>query len=572
MSLAGEKARLASCFPSGSLEGLTETCIDFYHSLRKMDLSEAYERRRQLSKYVRRFHEQCGTLSPNVAESLRNLEDSSCLVLMTAHQPNLFAYSGVFRKATLNHILAKKLSENLKVPVVCLFGVADQDFADDHWVRSALLPDVERRNGLLELRFDMPDKLMLNEVAKPSRKVLDNWQNEIRNWLDRKLNSIERDCKFLGLHFDGNNAHFVENLESFWALVEVAYNRAETYADFNAFVISRIVNEAWEYGTLFFRFSECQQIFEPEFSLLLSRFDEYSRYVKEATFSGSSLERGIRDQEYDTIPFWYHCSCGSKARLGVERKGGSLIGCGFCLRCGKEYRINFQSNIKPRLSEIVSRISARSLSMPLVFFNGLKIGCYVGGVGGKDYLEQASYVAEHLGLIFPPVAIWRPKDVYFGVGQMNAIMLFRRLSGTFDFSKFSVFESALKKKVVDVEEKIVSFELKKKEIMNNLECKKEERVQTLKKISDRQRDIRKVSDFPLLVHNVELLRNVFEVMRLHACIVDYAINVGLKETSEQWLAFLETNGDLSSSVQLETSFDNVLSYVQPKDGRVWQSL
>lgn len=563
MGLAGEESGLASGFSYESYERLTEACVDFYRkSLEKADLSDARQRRKQLSRHVRKFHADCGTLSSRVEEAIKRLEDGSCLLLMTAHQPNLFAYSGVLRKATLNHVLAEKLSESLKVPVVSFFGVADQDFTDDRWVRSALLPDVERRDGLLELRFDMPEKLMLNKVAKPSGDILDDWRNDVRNWMDRKLSSIGRAFRSLGVEFSSENADITRNFEGFWTLVEDAYQRAETYADFNAFMMSRIVNEVWGYGTLFSRFSECQEIFEREFCFLLSRFDEYSRCVKEAKLHSGSVEGGVYEQEFDTVPFWYHCDCGSKARLTADREDGSYVGRGQCLRCGKEYRIDFQSKNEPRLSDVVSRISARSLSMPLVFFHGLKVGCYVGGVGGKEYLEQARYVAEGLGMAFPPVVVWRPRDVYFGVGQLDALLTFRDFSGTFDFSQYVRVEAELREKVAEVQSRIDELEVQKKQLCASSGGRKEEQIQDLKVLSARQNDVRREADFSVLMRNLGLLENVAAVMDLYPCVVDYAVNVGLKETSEQWIAFLRGNGSLSSNVSLRTEFDDVVACAQ----------
>jgi len=560
MGLAGEEGGLVSHFSYKSLEKLAEACVDFYHkSLEKEGLSDACQRRNQLAKHIRRFHGQCGTLTPCVEETIKNLEDDSCLLLMTAHQPNLFAYSGVLRKATLNHVLAEKLSESLKVPVVSFFGVADQDFADDRWVRSALLPDLERRDGLLELCFDMPEKLLLNKVAKPSGEILDDWRNEIKKWMERKLRSIGRAFRSLGVQFSSENADITRNFEGFWTLVEEAYQRAETYADFNAFMMSRIVNEVWGYGTLFSRFSECQQIFEREFCFLLSRFDEYSRCVKEAKLHSASVEGGVYEQEFDTVPFWYHCDCGSKARLTAEQEGGSYVGRGQCLRCGKEYKIDFQSKNEPRISDIVSRISARSLSMPLVFFHGLKVGCYVGGVGGKEYLEQGRYVAEGLGMAFPPVVVWRPRDVYFGVGQLDALMTFRDLSGTFDFSQYARVEAELREKVAKVQSKIDELEVQKKQVCASSGGRTEEQIQSLKVLSAKQNEVRRGANLSMLARNLGLLANVAAIMNLYPCIVDYAVNVGLKETSEQWIAFLREKGSLSSNVNLRTTFDKVLT-------------
>jgi len=35
------------------------------------------------------------------------------------------------------------------------------------------------------------------------------------------------------------------------------------------------------------------------------------------------------------------------------------------------------------------------------------------------------------------------------------------------------------------------------------------------------------------------------------------VNIGLKETSEQWIDFLQNNGNLSSNVRLTTPFDDI---------------
>ncbi|MEM3702967.1 MAG: bacillithiol biosynthesis BshC, partial [Candidatus Bathyarchaeia archaeon] len=116
-----------------TINDLIEACVNYYHDCLvkgEEKSSEVFERRAQLSRWIRKFHQECGTLNPCVETTLEKLENDQCIFLMTAHQPNLFAYSGVFRKATLNYVLAEKLSKILKVPVVTFFGIADQDFSD----------------------------------------------------------------------------------------------------------------------------------------------------------------------------------------------------------------------------------------------------------------------------------------------------------------------------------------------------------------------------------------------------------------------------------------------------------
>ena len=536
---------------------LIDACISFYEENKdEISLERVRAKRDKLSGFAEAFHRDCGTLTASVQKRLEDLRNGKCLILMTAHQPNFFAYGGVLRKATLNFVLAKTLEKILKVPVVNFFGIADQDFTDDRWVKSALLPDVERRGGVLELRFDLPEMLLLNKVARPSRQILNGWQSEIEKWFSCKLGSIERFCKSFGLEYAWNGNRLAENFEEFWKIVDDAYGRTEVFSDFNAFVMSKVVNDAWGYDTLFSRFSECQQIFEDEFCFLLSHFKEYSQCIKEAIVDVRSPKEGVYEREYDTIPFWYHCDCGSKARLTARHQDGFLIGRGECLRCRREYEINFGSKIEPSLSGIISRISARSLSMPLIFFDGLKVGCYVGGVGGKEYLQQASLVARNMGMHFPPIAIWRPKDVYFGVGQLEALMMFRRLSSSFDFSQLPAVKAALEDKISSIQEHIDRLERQKKEAAKSMHSEKEDTIERMKVLSSEQNKMRKEANFSLMVRDLKLLENIDAVMSLHSCIVDYAVNVGLKATSEQWIAFLQENGSFSSNVALKTGFED----------------
>jgi len=552
----------SSPFSYQTLDELVEACVKFYHNRleKSADRPEVHHRREQLAEWVRKFHEDCGTLSRQVEESIENLRSGSCIFLMTAHQPNLFAYSGVLRKATLNQVLSEKLAERLKQPVVTFFGLADQDFTDDRWVKSAVLPDVERRDGVLELRLDLPEKTMLCRAPKPAEKVLDEWRNEIRAWFERNLRSIEHYCRSVGAKFERSDV-LSRNFESFWTIVEQAYSRAVVYSDFNSFTMSKIVNEAWGYPTLFSRFSECQQIFQEEFGFILSHFEDYSRCLKQAVSTTDGTTGGVYEQEYDTIPFWYHCECGSKAKLMAEDEGESSSGLGKCLRCEKEYRIDFGPKEAPEISSIMPRISARSLPMPIVFFDGLAVCCYVGGEGGKEYLRQAKYVAEHMGLTFPPAAIWRPHDVYSGVGQSAALLAFKNLSSTFDFSQYESVKSSVEGEVAKIQEDIKALELQKKKL-GDAGAEKMENIERMKALSEQQIEIRRKRGYSLIMRNLKLLENVAEVMRLHPCIVDYAVNLGLRATSEQWIAFLKGSRDLSSDAKLKTDIDEWLKLVQ----------
>ena len=549
------------------LEELLDACATFYRENEdKMELSNIQERRANLSIFIEKFHKDCGTLTSAVQKRIDDLKND-CVILMTAHQPNLFAYSGVFRKATLNFVLAKRLEKLLGVPVVNFFGVADQDFTDDRWVKSSLLPAVKRKGGVLTIEIKLPKMLMLNRVPKPSIDFLNNWKGMIKGWLDDAINSVDRFCKVNGLPRLGSTKPLLHgNFGSFCKIVEDAYARSATYSDFNAFVMSKIINEVWGYDTLFSRFSECQQIFAPEFSFLLSRFMDYSRSLKEA--SGLPFEKGIgegvSDLEPQLVPFWYHCDCGSKVRLFyLAEQGGSVTGYGDCLGCKQGYKIRFGAAEKPDLSGIASRISARAIPMNLVFFKGLGVSCYVGGLGGLKYLMEARCVANELAIPFPPTPVWRPHDRYWGIGQMEALLEFKRISGSFEVCDQAGALARLNSRIAEARRDLDKLEAQKEKIAEKLrqgggnETILKEKIRA---ISIAQGKIKRSSNLSVLIHDLKILENVPVALNLIPSIIDYAVNTGLKETSDQWIEYLKRNGDLSSNVHLKGVLNDLMVF------------
>lgn len=536
---------------------LVDSCVSFYEENEdKMGLERVREKRAKLSGFAEVFHKRCGTLTASVQKRIEDLRDGVGIVLMTAHQPNFFAYSGVLRKATLNFVLAKKLEEMLGVPVVSFFGIADQDFTDDRWVRSCQLPAVRRRGGILSIEVKLPERLMLNGVAKPSFRVLKKWKAEIEKWLNDAIMSADRLCRELGLAglSSPSVATLHENFESFWDVVEDCFGRSEKYSDFNGFVMSRIVNDVWGYDTVFSRFSECQQAFVDEFDFLLSHSESYSRLLREAKElpCREGVGGGVSEQEPLLAPFWFHCDCGSKVRLFLTEKDGLLFGQGNCVGCGNYCELEFGARNNPDISSIASQVSARAISMGLVFFNGLMPSCYVGGVGGVRYLMEAEHVAKGLGIPFPPFVVWRPHDRYLGVGQIEAVLEQKRICNDLGVRDISTAKDLLESRVCEIRGRLDKLEVLKRRVAEKLrehpndgELKRE-----VKRVSMSQTKVVKSSNLSVVSHDLKILENVSAVLDLIPSVIDYAVNVGLKETSDQWIRRLGEDGSLSSDVPL----------------------
>jgi hypothetical protein len=63
--------------------------------------------------------------------------------------------------------------------------------------------------------------------------------------------------------------------------------------------------------------------------------------------------------------------------------------------------------------------------------------------------------------------------------------------------------------------------------------------------------VKRSSNLSVVYRKLKILENVPVVLSLIPSIIDYAVNVGLKETSDQWVRYLSENGSLSSDVQVE---------------------
>jgi hypothetical protein len=137
---------------------------------------------------------------------------------------------------------------------------------------------------------------------------------------------------------------------------------------------------------------------------------------------------------------------------------------------------------------------------------------------------------------------------------LEALLTYRTLSGTFDLSQSPALKKDLQKKIDSVQHEIDSIE-SELEAVKCAGLSGEEKVEKTRALNARKEQIRKQNCLPTLARNVGLLANVQSIMSLCPSVIDYAVNVGLRETSDQWVAFLNTNGNLRSDLALTTKYN-----------------
>ena len=249
---------------------------------------------------------QADTMSEDVLNAISSLKDPSTQIVFSVHQPNLFPYGGVLKKVVLLQNLKKKVQEHeTSKKIVNLFVIIDHDFMDETWVHRAQLPSVRSSSGALEIRLAVKSSLsrkMIRNAPLPGRAVLDMWRVQIYKWA--RISSPP------------DKRHVIDNFKEFWFEVEKSYKNANSYADFNSFLMSQLVNKFWEYDCLFVRLADLSSVFEDGFKFLLTNHDHYSESLIATAnlLAKKGVDTNVSATAHLKAPLWVHCKCGKSFR------------------------------------------------------------------------------------------------------------------------------------------------------------------------------------------------------------------------------------------------------------------
>ena len=466
--------------------------------------------------------------------------------------------------------------------IVNLFLIVDHDFMDG-WIRVAHLPSVNHSLGRLELRLPVNTSNMWQMAHKtpvPGRRVLDSWRKQVISWIRRSSASS------LSAVNDNNNNRLLirNNFEQFWQEVELSYSKSKSYADFNSFLMSQIVNKIWGYDTLFVRLSEISPVFKDGFRYLVSNFTKYSDALRNAEnmFLRHGIDTGVSSSAYLNAPVWLHCDvCGSKASAKIyeedraveekEEKNNEqgqkqkqdervrvrvkqIVLKGICMSCKKYLQVNLGDEHTLELlkqeeegeqQQVLGRLSPRAIPILLLLCRDLGIKCYASGTGGSmDYTVVGSLAFKELSINLPSLTlIWPSKDVYYGFGQLEALELVHLAKQ----SDVIPYLESLKQKDYEFRDKIKPLIEER-----NRRVKSEESIEMLLlelfNLKEEQRKIRRL---------IKMTNKVKNAVNMSPCFIDYAVNFGVADTERQWRESLLSNNDnktnsLSSPILMKT--------------------
>jgi hypothetical protein len=474
----------------------------------------------KLQKFIRKFHLDADTMTTNVNDKITLLGDPRTKLFVSIHQPNLFAYGGVFKKIVLlqsvKDIIEKQEEEkNPNKKIVNFFLIVDHDFVEDMWIRIAQLPSIKHSLGRLELRLPVSNSKrwqMVCNIPPPGRTVLDQWKKQIMSWIKKNSSSYAISSPSIKLRL-------IDNFNQFWNEVELSYRKARSYSDFNSFLMSQIVNKVWGYDTLFVRLTDVSSVFEDGFKYLISNFNVYSDALRKAEgmFLRHGIDTGVSSSSYQNAPVWVHCKCGSKAPVKIYKNQEERGLGGICISCKRYIHISLDNN---HMRNRLSCISPRAIPILLLLGRDLGITCYMSGSGGRNYMLVSSIVFKDLSIEMPLTLLWPSIDICHGCGQSHAL---NAIGFTLQSQVGSYLES-LYRKHEEYKHKILPLLEKRKQQINDSQSI-QKILSDLFKLKEEQRKIRQL---------IKMTNKVKNAVEMSPCFIDYAINFGMANTEVQW--------------------------------------
>jgi len=490
----------------------------------------------KLQIFIDKFHREAGTMTAGVTNKLRLLTDPKTQIFVSIHQPNLFAYGGVFKKIVLLQTLMRAVEEREShSKIVNFFLIVDHDFMDDTYIRLAELPSIRHSDGRLELRMPVSESKRWQLVCNmplPGRTVVDRWRMQIFSWVRNSFSSK---------YSKSDKSMILNNFEHFWRKVEESYSRSKSYSDFNSFLMSQLVNAEWGYDTLFVRLSEISTVFEGGFKYLISNFMKYSDVLSKAEnmFLRCGIDTGVSPSSYLNAPLWLHCRCGSKASARLYKDQQDQVSlAGTCISCKEALEVNLGNRNEMNISnDMLQGLSPRAIPILLLLSRDLGISCYASGTGGSiGYTMVGAMVFKELSIKMPVTLVWAAIDVYHGIGQAQALELLP-LSKKADIANYL---DILKRRNLNYKNKIDPLIVERTRLRRAGKSM-DSVLLDLDKLKKEQRKIR------LLIKVAEKVKNAIETK---PSIIDYAINFGVANTEALWRRNLLKNDNLAASLTM----------------------
>jgi uncharacterized protein YllA (UPF0747 family) len=355
------------------------------------------ERTNILKKVLTETNKTLGCLTPEVKESIDNLEHGA---VESAHQTVVLGGPVyILNKATTAKQVASFATEK-GIPLKPFFCVADYDNVQSE-LTHIRTPIMGQDGNLISL--PVPQGFEMSPVSVlplPGRDWLSQVEADIRSSYHPMLRNLERHARML----------FEERLEQSLIIIRHSFFNSESLGEWAQRIMGHLFNVIGNLGIPLLTASEIKirELLVEGMEFLLARknrerflktFDEMTNLI---VAKGYDPGIGLRGPDY--VPFFYECSdpeCNrSRTELRYEDLGATAVLTGRCPSCLETIEIETSAD-SPYLGEVAHQLSPRVDSRQALIDTLIPTVAHIGGPGETAYYAQVIPSARAMEVPFP---------------------------------------------------------------------------------------------------------------------------------------------------------------------------
>lgn len=198
--------------------------------------------KKEIADLIEQFHVKSCTMTPEIEKGIGELRNGAYIVVMP-HQPNIFPSVAIVEPIFYLVEACRLASEKSGKQFLPIFMFVDYDSAGDKRFRKCSIP-ITSKPYRKHLHLSIPsDKLndTMFHIEKPPYAIVQNWMEDFRV-AAKQFAKKSKYSKSIGVYF--------KQIEE---IICQCYEKADTFAEFNEFILDYIVNKCWKMSVLFFK-------------------------------------------------------------------------------------------------------------------------------------------------------------------------------------------------------------------------------------------------------------------------------------------------------------------------------
>ena len=329
------------------------TIDDFVNDLCQYEAPQKHNA--EIADFIELFHTKSGFLSEEIFNRTNELRNGANIVLM-AHQPNLFPTVAIIEPIFYLVESCKLAQERTGRSYLPVFMFVDYDAADDKRFKKCSIPVISKpyKKHLSLKGTSLARKDVMFNIEKPPLEVVEGWIEGFRVAAKQFVKSS---------HYSSYFNNYFKEIRTF---ILKCYNNANTFSEFNEFILNAIVNHFWDMSVLFYEGHIQYSTIGNEFDNLINNQDKLNELLNEAleVLLKENVYISMKPRQSNINRIWYYQpECGRRCY-------------GFCESCENR---NIPK-IQPRYR------------LPDVICDNILDYLYIGKSGAVGYYKQAEHV------------------------------------------------------------------------------------------------------------------------------------------------------------------------------------